>query len=105
MENQRETWNRAYSEDPSFFGQESSWPAKKLPGLLENQAGLKILELGGGQGRDSLFLASKGFDVTMIECSEIGLAQTESSARKRGLSGLVHLVHVREKGDPASRSP
>jgi SAM-dependent methyltransferase len=93
MENQRDTWNRAYSEDPSFFGQESSWPAKKLPGLLENQAGLKILELGGGQGRDSLFLASKGFDVTMIECSEIGLAQTESSARKRGLSGLVHLVH------------
>jgi ubiquinone/menaquinone biosynthesis C-methylase UbiE len=93
MENQKDTWNQAYSEDPSFFGQGSSWPAKKLSGLLENQPGLKILELGGGQGRDTLFLASKGFDVTMIECSEIGLVQTESSARKRGLSALVHLVH------------
>lgn len=98
MENQRDIWNRAYSEDPSFFGQEPSFPARKLSNLLESHAGLKILELGGGQGRDTLFLASRGFYVTMIECSEKGLEQTRSSARKLELADRLLLVYDDLKG-------
>ncbi len=93
MENQRDLWDRVYAEDPSFFGHEPSLPARRLSDLLGFPSRLKVLELGGGQGRDTLFLASKGFDVTMIECSEKGLEQTRSSAQKLRLAGFVHLVH------------
>jgi hypothetical protein len=47
MENQRNLWNRAYSEAPSFFGPEPSCPSSRLWKLLEGQPSLKILELGG----------------------------------------------------------
>jgi SAM-dependent methyltransferase len=93
MENQRNLWNRAYSEAPSFFGPEPSWPSSRLWKLLEDQLGLKILELGGGQGRDTLFLASRGVEVTMVACSETALAQALSNSEKSGLRDQIRLVH------------
>lgn len=93
MGNQRDLWDRVYAEDHSFFGQEPSLPARRLLDLLENRPGLKVLELGGGQGRDTLFLASKGLHVTMVECSETGLAQIKSNARNLGIDDRVSLVY------------
>ncbi len=92
MENQRDIWDKAYSEDPSFFGQETSLPAGRLWNLLENRSSLKVLELGGGQGRDTLFLASRGLEVTMVDCSGTALAQARSSSLKMRLDDRVHLL-------------
>ena len=75
QEDQEGTWNRAYTETPCFFGSEASFSAQQLLGFIEDAKTTRLLELGGGQGRDSLFLASHGIDVTMIDCSSRAISQ------------------------------
>ncbi len=58
-------------------------------GLEKELAGLKVsrvLDLGCGIGRHSLFLASKGFQVFSIDASSRAVDFTQNAARKAGFS-------------------
>jgi 2-polyprenyl-3-methyl-5-hydroxy-6-metoxy-1,4-benzoquinol methylase len=51
----------------------------------------KLIDLGCGQGRDSIPLARLGYKITGIDNSKVGIEQLNSIAKKEGLSvtGLV----------------
>jgi 2-polyprenyl-3-methyl-5-hydroxy-6-metoxy-1,4-benzoquinol methylase len=51
----------------------------------------EALDLGCGQGRDALFLASAGFRVTAIDVSQVGVTQMLAEAQQRGIdvNGIV----------------
>ena len=44
-----------------------------------------MLSLGEGEGRNAVFLASRGFDVHAVDNSAVGLSKALSLARSRGL--------------------
>jgi len=77
-----------YNETPEMFGH----PYKELRDFfLRYPKRGKLLDLGCGQGRDSLFLSSIGFQVTAVDVSEIGIKQLLSKANEQNLSinGIV----------------
>ena len=45
----------------------------------------RALDVGGGAGRHALWLARKGFDVTIADVSEVGLSLARDRARAEGL--------------------
>ena len=47
--------------------------------------GNKVLDIGGGPGRYSLYLAEKGCDVTLLELSDANVAFANEQAGKKGL--------------------
>jgi tellurite methyltransferase len=51
----------------------------------------RVLDLGCGQGRDSLILAKLGYDVTGVDLSKVGISQMLQKARKLNLAitGIV----------------
>ena len=55
----------------------------------------KILDLGCGQGRDSLFLGRLGFNVKGIDISKVGIEQLNKVAQKENLSvvGVVDDIY------------
>ena len=64
-----------FTSTPSVFMMEST---KELePGTA--------LDVGAGQGRNSVWLAKQGWDVTGIDISGVGLAAAEANAEKAGL--------------------
>ena len=66
-------WNERYTEAGFAYGTEPN------DFLFENFNKLKrgkVLCLGEGEGRNAVFLASKGFDVTAVDLSEVGLEKT-----------------------------
>ncbi len=70
-------WNERYSEAGFAYGTEPN------DFLLENFSKLtkgKVLCLAEGEGRNAVFLATKGFDVTAVDLSEVGLEKTLSLA-------------------------
>lgn len=73
------TWNNVYEKDSSFFGEEPSTFAKTCYSVIKGKKNL--LELGCGQGRDSLFFASKGIDVTALDSSNIAINQLSKRAK------------------------
>ena len=65
-----------FTSTPSLFMMESVKDIK--PGLA--------LDVGAGQGRNAVWLARQGWDVTGIDISGVGLAAAEASAEEAGTS-------------------
>jgi SAM-dependent methyltransferase len=73
LEQQQLQWDRAYTAEMDFFGDEPSLPARRAADrFLEGGCSL-LIELGAGQGRDTLFFAGLGLRVYALEYSESGL--------------------------------
>jgi len=73
LDQQQLQWDRAYTAEMNFFGDEPSLPARRAADrFLEGGCSL-LLELGAGQGRDTLFFSGLGFRVNALEYSESGL--------------------------------
>jgi tRNA G46 methylase TrmB len=61
-------WDRLYQRDNSFFGEEpSNFALSCYNKYMEKNNLRKMLELGCGQGRDTLFFASKGIEITALD--------------------------------------
>ena len=75
-------WNKVYSDDSSFFGDEPSKFALMCDEDFVRHKVQKVLELGCGQGRDSLFFASKGLEVYAIDSSKIAIENLKSKTKE-----------------------
>ena len=79
----KEFWNERYSEDGFTYGTNpNDFLATHVNKLKE--AG-KVLCLAEGEGRNALFLARKGFQVTAVDFSEVGIQKIKENAQKEGL--------------------
>ena len=72
-----------------MFGGEASYPARVAATRFKTENKRKILELGAGQGRDSLFFAHEGFDVTVLDYSDAGLREIQQKAEQQGVSSKI----------------
>ncbi len=52
----------------------------------------RALDLGAGDGRNSLYLARTGFDVTAVDMSRVGLKKLVNMARKSGIDDRIAAV-------------
>ena len=71
MEGQREHWNDVYSNNESYFGTEMSPFGKMSLEFLKGKDVKDVLELGPGQGRDSLGFVMNGYNLTGLDCSNV----------------------------------
>jgi len=96
-----DSFDNTYEEKPEMFGN----PYKELQDYFNNRP-LRdnLLDLGCGQGRDSLFLASIGYNVTAVDNSQVGVQQMIDRAKSQGLQidGIVDDIqnlHLEKKFD------
>jgi SAM-dependent methyltransferase len=82
-------WNKTYSGNRGFFGEGPSEFAQTAVKLFKDAAVGTVLELGCGQGRDTLLFAKEGFQVTALDYSEAGLLNLQGSAREIGFSDRI----------------
>lgn len=80
-EAEREHWNLRYLEE--------GWRTEPAAFLFEVapylQATSRILDVGGGTGRNSVWLAAQGHDVTIVDISEVGLQMAREAAAEAGV--------------------
>lgn len=88
---QMSRWDSAYSSNTDFFGMEASQLGRNALIVFQSHSAKKILELGCGQGRDTLYLAQNGMEVTGMDYSETGLCQIKDKAVSKGVEGSVVL--------------
>ncbi|MBV6433674.1 MAG: hypothetical protein IANPNBLG_03886 [Bryobacteraceae bacterium] len=84
----RQIFNNIYAGAGSGF---SARPNALLVSAVENRKPGKALDAGMGQGRNALFLAARGWEVTGFDLSEGGVAAARKSAAAAGLdiNGIV----------------
>lgn len=86
---QKFQWNKVFLEETAFFGQEPSEFAKKSLELFRREAVRSLLELGCGQGRDTILFARNGIHVTALDYSDAAVSTTLEKAATAGVSSLV----------------
>jgi SAM-dependent methyltransferase len=89
LNRQKYHWEKTFKNNPEMFGEEPSEPARKTAELFKNEGETKILELGCGQGRDTIFFAKNGFQITALDYSEKAVNTLIEKAQVSGLSPLV----------------
>ena len=93
-------FEKAYKENKNVWGKKPNLLLKKIWRKLDK--GTDFLDLGAGQGRDTLFMLTKGFFVTAVEQSEEALATIKEIAKKKKLENLKLLCESLETFDIAA---
>lgn len=86
---QQSHWSRVYAGTAQFFGEGPSGFARQAAESLRGEGVTSLLELGFGQGRDTLFFAGQGFRVTALDYSDAAVAEVTAAARAAGLADRV----------------
>lgn len=86
---QRRHWSRIYAGAPAFFGEGPSEFARSALRLFRREGVATVLELGCGQGRDTLFFAANGLAVTALDYSETAVRELAAAAQEKGFRGGV----------------
>jgi cyclopropane fatty-acyl-phospholipid synthase-like methyltransferase len=79
-------WDKVYSKDLEFFGEEPSNFSQICYRDFEKHHVNKLLELGCGQGRDTLFFASHDLDVYAIDSSKVAIENIKRKIGKENIS-------------------
>jgi SAM-dependent methyltransferase len=82
-------WDQRYSSDTYVYGTEPNGflvtaAARLPPG--------KVLCLGEGEGRNAVWLAAQGHEVTAVDASGVGLRKAQRLAAERGVT--IATVHA-----------
>jgi SAM-dependent methyltransferase len=77
----KDVWNRIYTNAKDSKSSYNSFLAEVIK---ERKPG-KAFDIGIGDGRNSLFLAAQGWDVTGFDISDVGIKQARERAQSAGL--------------------
>ncbi len=96
---QQRHWEGMLGTRAEMFGREPSEPAQYAADLFERNGTRRVLELGGGQGRDSLFLAGRGFSIHVLDYARAGVEAIRAKAQDAGLADRLTVAQhdVRER--------
>ena len=89
LDGQNPHWEKTYTSNPKLFGEEPSEPARKAAELCNQEGMTHILELGGGQGRDTIYFARNGFTVSSLDYAAEGVKAITGKAQEAGVSQMV----------------
>ncbi|MDP5172623.1 MAG: class I SAM-dependent methyltransferase [Bacteroidia bacterium] len=82
-------WNERFAEPDFTYGKE---PNDFLASLNLSEFEGQVMCLAEGQGRNAVYLAGLGFEVTAVDLSDVGLARTQELAAERGVE--VHTLQA-----------
>lgn len=76
-------YNNLYEKFDNFFGSE---PLEQVENLKEYLPQGEVLDVGGGDGRNALYLSEQGFSVTVADFAEEALKKVQDRAEKEGFT-------------------
>ncbi len=77
----RQIWNRAYTEGWNFNREANGFLVEVIKHRLPGEA----LDIGMGEGRNSLYLAAQGWEVTGFDIADEGVRMAREEAGRRNL--------------------
>ncbi|MBU0924102.1 methyltransferase domain-containing protein [bacterium] len=80
---QKEFWNGKFSKADYFYGTKANEFLSSNLQLLNNHK--KLLCLGEGEGRNAIFFARNGFEVSAIDASDVGLEKLDLKSKEENL--------------------
>ena len=96
---QSQHWEKTFSSKPEIFGLEPSIAAIKALNTFKEQNITKIIELGAGLGRDTIFFAQNSIYVEALDYSSLAIKVINQKTKKNNLSNYIStkIFDIRER--------
>jgi len=86
VEEDRIKWNQRFTSDDSYLGERPSpFLQREINRIRQLVPGKRALDIACGEGRNSIFLAQNGFEVTALDISDVGLAKAARQAEENAV--------------------
>ena len=82
----RQQWNERYAAQPLLWNVD---PNPFLSGEIGDRRPGRALDLGAGEGRTTLWLAERGWQVTAVDFSDVALDRGRQRVEAAGVAGSV----------------
>jgi SAM-dependent methyltransferase len=92
LDAQRTRWATMLGERAEMFGSAASVAAQAAAGLFARRGVRRVVEFGGGQGRDALLFAARGLEVTVLDYAPSGVEAIARTAVAAGLTDRIRAV-------------
>ena len=89
LDKQAQHWENYYITNPETFGVSPSTAAIKAAETFNKEGITNILEVGAGQGRDTLFFAQKGFHIQVLDFSQSAVDNIIKRAKTLDVEKLI----------------
>jgi SAM-dependent methyltransferase len=86
-------WNERYASTDRLF---SAKPDETLVDLASDLPPGRALDLGAGEGRNSLWLAARGWSVSAVDLSDVALGRLAERAAAEGLAITTTVADMNE---------
>ncbi len=83
MSNIRTNYEKWYEGGGYYWGTEPADFCDELIKLCPPSKGKKVLDIGCGEGKDAVYMASKGYDVYAFDLTENGIRKTKLLAEEK----------------------
>ena len=87
-------WNTRYQAENYVYGKEPNVFLEEMQPKLQMKG--RALAVAEGEGRNAVFLAEQGMDVTAWDYAESGLEKTGNLGKERGVKVHTELVDLNE---------
>ena len=84
MSNIRTNYEKWYEGDGYYWGTEPARFCDELIALCPPSKDKKVLDIGCGEGKDAVYMATKGYTVTAFDLTENGIRKTLRLAEEQG---------------------
>jgi SAM-dependent methyltransferase len=85
-------WNQKYARDDYFYGEQPNDFLRSQ--IFRLSPGARVLVVGDGEGRNGVWLAEQGFEVTTADVSSVGCEKSQALAVQKGVSLTTHCVDL-----------
>lgn len=89
-------YDEKYSDEDYYWGKRPSSSCFKVLKLKPPLEKLKLLAVGSGEGRNAIFFARNGYDVTAFDLSEEGVKKTKKFATDVGVEVDVFTADIND---------
>lgn len=86
-------WDEKFDEDEYIYGTE---PNEWIKSVFHRKGCAKVALLAEGEGRNAVYMAKLGHDVTAYDYSHVGLDKTRKLAQAAGVTVDTRLVDITE---------
>lgn len=79
-------WNERFAENPDHFG---AGPNELLEKYAADLSPGTAIDVGAGQGRNTVWLLKRGWEVTAVDFSDVALEHTQQAAERAGVANTL----------------
>lgn len=87
-------YDKLYASEKVVFGEGK--PESLVVKALDSLRSGKVLDIGGGEGRNAVFMAENGFDVEVVDVSSVGVKKIQNRAKELGINIKTRVADITE---------